>query len=168
MRELVLVVFFAIAALAALSACTTQKTERLLLGSLVLSMGFACGAGVMGSGFYGFLFLSAFLVTDILVYLFSRTQELAPSSTPKNTRVERLYRAFFLSLSLGVVLVAGFVLFSVELDQSIFQVEHSGTAFGVLEGRSWEQDWLVLSVPLLTILSFVVGGFFLVRKGGVK
>jgi hypothetical protein len=163
-REILLLACLVLALVAALFGCSAKDSERLLWGSLACSLGLACGAGVLGSGFYGFLFLASFLATDLVVYLFFRTLKLLPGEPPKNLRVDKSYRVFFLWLILVLVSFSALVLWFSNNELFSFPGDLPASGFAVLESRAWAQDWLLLAVPASALVGLVMGGFFLVRR----
>ena len=154
--------FLLLAFLFALLACTARTTERLLWGAVICSLGLGLAAQVAGGGYYGLMMLAVFLATDLVIYLYFRTQSLLPERLPKNRRADRVYRIFFLWLALCAV--AGSVLLAIGPEMNLPSSLADGPGLSLLHGRIWGGDWLLILVPLLSIVGLVVGSFFLVRK----
>ncbi|MGZ3735069.1 MAG: hypothetical protein ACXVC0_08920 [Bdellovibrionota bacterium] len=154
--------FLVLAFFAALRAVTASSTERLLWGSLALSICLGLAVELRGGGYYGILMVAVFVVTDLMLYLFFRSLKLLPDRPARHMRGDRAYRVFFLWLSLcalsGVLLLA----FAPVGDGIWFAPK--GNAIGLLYARVWSGDWLLAALPILGLVILVTGGFFLVRR----
>lgn len=159
--EIGAVFFLFLALLAGLVACTARFTERLLWGAVLCSVCLGLAVQFGYGGYYGVITLGSFLISDLVIYLYLRTQNLVPAQPSRNARVDRLYRIFFLWLGLCAVGGGAAVLFSAEPD-TLMRGEAPGMA--ILHERIWGPDWILVAVPILSLLILVVGGFFLVRR----
>lgn len=147
---------------AAFMACASRSAERLLWGAMLCSLGLGFAVQVSGGSYYGLLMLAAFLVTDFVVYLYFRTQNIAPSLSPKNIRLDRMARVFFFWIAACAVVGGGIFLFQAE--PSLPMRSENGHSLELLHTRIWAADWLLVFIPVLTLVGMVIGGFFLVRK----
>lgn len=154
--------FLSVAFLFALLACTARSTERLLWGTVLCSLGLGVAAQISGGGYYGLVMLAAFLATDLVIYMYFRTQGLLPARPPKNVRADRIFRVVFLWLALTAVAGGAMLIFQPEMSLPAKLAEVPGMA--LLHERVWADDWLLILVPSLTIIGLMAGGFFLVRK----
>lgn len=163
MTEALLILAMMVMALVfALMACSSRTAERLLWGAVLCSIGLGLAVQISGGSYYGLMMSAAFLVTDLVVYLYFRTQNLLPSRPPKNMRTDRLFRIFFLWLAACAVTGLGIILFQAELGLPPPASGSPGLVF--LHDRIWAADWLLVLIPVLSMIGFVVGGFFLVRR----
>lgn len=160
--SLVILIFLTLAFVFAAVACASRTAERFLWGSVICSLGLGLAVQVSGGSYYGLTMVAVFLVTDIVVYLYFRTQRLLPAGPPKNPRSDRLFRVFFLWLAACFVAAAGFVLFRSEPFLPARALDGPGLRF--LHERIWASDWLLLLISFISLLGLVTGGFFLVRR----
>lgn len=154
--------FLAVALLFALLAATSRSNERILWGTVLCSLGLGCAAQVSGGGYYGLLMLAVFLVTDLVIYLYFRTQNLLPARPAKNPRSDRLFRIVFLWL--GATAVAGVGWLISDPDSGLPPRPDTVPGMSLLHERIWTGDWLLILIPTLALLALITGGFFLVRK----
>ncbi|RZA04753.1 MAG: hypothetical protein EOP11_14380 [Proteobacteria bacterium] len=153
--------FLLVALGAGAAACTASFTERLLWGSALCSVALSLAVQFTYGGYYGVLMLGSFLVADLVVYLYFRTQNLLPKRPPRNLRADRLYRAFFLWLAFCGVAGGGIALFNADPG---LPLRGEAPGMGLLHERIWGPDWILVAIPVFSLLVLVVGGFFLVRK----
>ena len=154
--------FLLAAFLASLRAVTASSTERLLWGSLTLSICLGLAVELRGGGYYGILMGAVFVVTDLMLYLFFRSLKLLPDRPARHAQGDRAYRVFFFWLSLcamGGILLLAFAPVSDGVWSS-----PSGSAIELLYARVWGGDWLLTALPVLGLVVLVTGGFFLVRS----
>lgn len=157
------VVFFLAAAVVfSLLACSARTTERVLWGAVGCSVGLGLAVQLCGGGYYGVLTLAIFLVADLAIYLYLRTQNILPSAPPKNAKLDRIFRIFFLWLGLCAVSGAAVLLFWAQPDLPSPISGAYGTA-SMHEGL-WSEGWLLALISFASLLGLVVGGFFLVRR----
>lgn len=155
------VFFLLVALLAGVLACSASFTERLLWGSAICSCALSFAVQFSYGGYYGLVMLGSFLVADLVIYLYFRTQNLLPARPPRNLRTDRLYRVFFVWLAFCGVVGSGFALFSLEPG---LPTRGEGTGLALLHERIWGPDWILVAIPIFCLLVLVTGGFFLVRK----
>jgi hypothetical protein len=149
------VVLLVVAFLAGLRAATASSTERLLWGSLALSMCLGLAVELRCEGYYGIQMVAVFVVTDLMLYLFFRSLKLLPDRPARNAQSDRAYRVFFLWLSLcaiGGVLMLAFA----PVSDSVWASPASN--------EIWSGDWLLAALPGLGLVILVTGGFFLVKR----
>jgi sterol desaturase/sphingolipid hydroxylase (fatty acid hydroxylase superfamily) len=161
MAEYGVALFLVLALLAGVLACTASFTERLLWGSAVCSCALSLAVQFSYGGYYGVVMLGSFLVADLVIYLYFRTQNLLPARPTRNVRTDRLYRVFFLWLALCGVVGGGTALFTAEPG---LPLRAEGTGMTLLHERVWGPDWILVAIPIFSLLVLVMGGFFLVRK----
>lgn len=145
-----------------LMAVTSVTTERLLWGSLLASIGQGLAVQLLGGGYYGLLMVAVFIVTDLTLYLFFRSQKLLPAGPPRHERGDRLFRVFVLWLSFCAI--AGTVAVAFSLPADDIWSNPSNVGVGLLHERIWAADWLMVVLAVLSLVILVTGGFFLVRK----
>ncbi|HEY8280190.1 MAG TPA: hypothetical protein VIH99_11240 [Bdellovibrionota bacterium] len=150
-----------LALLAALRSVTAASTERLLWGSLISSIALGLAVQLRGGGYYGILMVAVFVITDLMVYLFFRSLHLMPARPPRSARSDRIYRVFFLWLSLCAA--AGSLAFAFMPASDELWKAPSVSAASLLYERMWSGDWLLTILPVLGLVVLVAGGFFLVR-----
>lgn len=158
----VICAFVLLAVAASVMAGSSRSTERLLWGSVLCSVGLATAVELSQGGYYGVVMLSAFLVTDLVLYLGFRTLNLLPARTAANPRADRLYRIFFFWIALCVA--AGGVLALLQNDGWLPPADSSSPGLNILHERIWTTDWIFLGIPAFSMLVVVIGGFYLVRK----
>jgi hypothetical protein len=161
-ESVAIIIFLAAAFFCALLACSARTTERLLIGSALCSLGLGLAVQVSGGSYYGLMMLSAFIVTDVVVYLYLRTKNIVPSRQPKNKKADMLFRIFFLWLSGCGVGGAALLLFNP--GNEIISVPSTKGSLTLLHEHIWGADWLLLFVPMLSLVALVIGGFLLVRR----
>jgi hypothetical protein len=148
--------------LAALRAATASSTERLLWGSLALSICLGLAVELRGEGYYGIEMVAVFMVTDLMLYLFFRSLKLLPGRPARHAQGDRAYRVFFFWLALcavvGVVLLA-----FAPVSEGVWS-SPAASEIGLLYARIWSGDWLLVALPVLGLVILVTGGFFLVRR----
>jgi hypothetical protein len=156
------VAFLVVALVSALLACSARTAERLLWGTALCSAGLGAAVQISGGGYYGLMLLAVFLVTDLAVYLYLRTQYLLPSRPPKRPQADRAFRVFFLWLAGCAGFGAAFFLFRGEG----FPRFESPVSVGIahLHERVWSDGWLLVQLPVVALIGLVIGGFFLVRR----
>jgi hypothetical protein len=155
-------IFLLLAALAGLVACTSRYTERLLWGGALCSVCLALAVEFGYGGYYGLLMLGTFLISDVAIYLYFRTQGLESIKPSRNLRADRIYRIFFLWLAFCALAGGGVALFTVE--PGLPERGDALPGMSLLHDRIWGPDWILVLIPILTLLVVVVGGFFLVRR----
>ncbi len=151
-----------LAFLSTLRAVTAASTERLLWGSLVSSICLGLAVQLRGGGYYGILMVAVFVITDLALYLFFRSLRLLPARNALNLLGDRVFRVFFLWLSLCAV--TGILLLAFYPTPNEIWVAPSASAVGPLYARVWTDDWLLTALPVLGLVVLVTGGFFLVRR----
>lgn len=151
-----------IALIAAILAVTSDATERLLWGSILCSAGLGAAIEFTSGGYYGLLATGVFLAADIVVYLYFRTQNLLPARSARNPRADWIYRLFFVWLSFCSVVAGALVV--MDSGDSVPAAAGGPAALALLHERIWSADWLLALIPLLFLVVFVTGGFFLVRR----
>jgi len=161
-EPMAMLIFLTFALLFALLACSARTAERLLWGSVLCSLGLGVAVQISGGSYYGIIMIAALLVTDLVVYLYFRTQNLLPARPPVNLRLDRLFRIFFLWLAACCVVGVSVVLFKADPGLPLRAAGSPGLA--ILHERIWATDWLLVLIPVVSLVGFVVGGFFLVRK----
>jgi hypothetical protein len=154
--------FLSVSLVFALLACTARSTERLLWGTVLCSLGLGVAAQISGGGYYGLVMLAVFLATDLVIYMYFRTQGLLPSRPPKNPRADRIFRVVFLWLGITAVAGGALPIFQPEMGLPAKLAEVPGMS--LLHERIWANDWLLILVPSLTLVGLMAGGFFLVRR----
>jgi hypothetical protein len=157
-----IVAFLLVALFFAFLACMARTTEAFLWGAALCSLGLGVAVQISGGGYYGLVMLGAFLVTDLVIYLYFRTQGMLPATAPKNPRVDRVFRVVFLWLALTAIGGGAFVVF--QPGTALPGASAPGQALALLHEKIWAADWLLILIPTLAIVAFVAGGFFLVRK----
>lgn len=157
-----IVVSLCLALAAAILAVTSDTTERLLWGSGLCSIGLGMAVELVSGGYYGILLLTVFLAADTVVYLYFRTQNLTPGREAKNRRGDFIYRVFFLWLAFCFVSLGSIAL--MESDSLFPAVQPESSMLALLYDRIWGPDWMLVLIPVLTLIGTVTGGFFLVRK----
>lgn len=155
-------VLLVVAFFATLRAVTASNTERLLWGSLVASAALGLAVQLRGGSYYGILMVAVFVVTDLMLYLFFRSLRLLPNRVARNARGDRVYRVFFLWLSMCAV-AGSLVLAFAPVGEEIWSAP-AGSAIGQLYVRVWGGDWILAALPVLGLVALVTGGFFLVRR----
>lgn len=161
MAEYGAVIFLIVALGAGVIACTASLTERLLWGSAVCSFALSVAVQFSYGGYYGVLLLGSFLVADLVIYLYFRTQNLLPARPARNARADRVYRIFFVWLAFCAVAGGAIALFSVDPG---LPLRGDGAGMATLHERVWGADWILVAIPVFSLLVLVMGGFFLVRK----
>ena len=162
MTILISTLLLALAFLSAIRAATASSTERLLWGSLALSICLGFAVELRGQGYYGIQMVAVFVVTDLMVYLFFRSLKLLPDRPARQARGDRAYRLFFLWLSfcaISGVLPLAFA----PVSESVWS-SPAVSEIGLLYSRLWSGDWLLAALPVLGLVILVTGGFFLVRR----
>lgn len=157
-----ILVFLVMALVFALLACSSRTAERLLWGSVLCSLGLGVAVQITGGSYYGMMMVSAFLVTDLVVYLYFRTQSLVPSRPPINIRADQLFRIFFLWLAACGIVGLGILLFQSDPGLPMRAADNPGLR--LLHERIWAADWLLILIPVVSLVGLVIGGFFLVRR----
>lgn len=151
-----------LAFLSTLRAVTASSTERLLWGLLVSSICLGLAVQLRGGGYYGILMVAVFVITDLMLYLFFRSLRLLPSQHASNLRGDKVFRTFFLWVSLCAV--AGVFLLAFYPTSDDIWNAPSASAISPLYARVWAGDWLLTTLPVLGLIVLVTGGFFLVRR----
>jgi hypothetical protein len=162
MSPLLSAISVAFALVAAFMAASARSTERLLWGSLLCSIFLGLAVEAAGHGYYGIMMIAVFLVTDLVIYLFFRTQALLPARASSNRRTDRLFRIFFLWLAFCGIAGAGLAIFNPYSSMPWSGGGNRGVA--LLHERLWSDNWLFILIPLISLVVLVVGGFFLVRR----
>ena len=103
MISLAVTLLLLLALVASVLAISSESTERLLWGGALASLGLGAAVELACGGYYGFLMIAVFLMSDLAIYLFFRTQRLLPAQPPPSARNDRLFRLFFLWLALCAV-----------------------------------------------------------------
>lgn len=161
MTEILILALLGLAFVTGLVAVTGSSTERLLWGSVLSSVGLGGAVELFRGGYYGILIIAVFLVSDLVLYLFFRTQKLLPSRPPHNARTDLFYRVFFVWLA-GCGFVAGAVALFAGLGETGVEDVQSGLT--LLHERAWGVDWLFILCLAMMLVGVVAGGFFLVRR----
>jgi hypothetical protein len=156
------VIILFLAFVAAILAVTSENAERLLWGSVLCSMGLGLAVELLSGGYYGILVTSVFLAVDTIIYLYFRTQNLIPARETKNPRANFVFQVFFVWIFLCVIALGGLGL--VEFGALFSDSPGDGWGMHLLYEKIWGADWLLILIPILTLLGMVTGGFFLVRK----
>lgn len=162
MKIALALVFLTVAFLSTLRAVSAESTERLLWGMLASSLGLGLAVQLRGESYYGLLMVAVFVLTDLMLYLFFRSLRLMPAGRSRHVRRDRLFRTFFLWVSLCSI--AGVA--ALTFNQSGSEIWATPEASGVtlLASRIWAGDWLLAALPVLGLVVLATGGFFLVRK----
>lgn len=155
-------ILLVLAFLAAMRAATASSTERLLWGSLSLSICLGLAVELRGGGYYGIQMVAVFVVTDLMLYLFFRSLKLLPDRPARHARGDRAYRVFFLWLSLCAI--GGSLLLAFAPVSDGIWSSPASSEIGLLYARIWSGDWLLVALPVLGLVILVTGGFFLVRR----
>lgn len=163
MIEAVIIFFLALASVSAVAACTAKNAKRVLWGLLTTTIGIGIAVELAIKGYLGVLVLSVFLVTDVVLYLFLRTQVLVPSDMPDSGKTDVFYRVSMLWVVFCSCLAGAFGIFSTEFHE--FSTFDSSLRMAALYDKLWGNDWILILAMLLSLSVLVVGGFFLIRKG---
>lgn len=162
MTSVLALAMLSVAFVATLLAVTSRSTERLLWGSILSSVGLGLAVQLRGGSYYGLLMVAVFVITDLVLYLFFRSQKLLPAQGARHEKGDKLFRVFFLWLALCAVAGTVAIVFSPAAGE--LWREGGGTGLALLHERVWAADWLLLILPVLALVVIVTGGFFLVRK----
>lgn len=162
MKMAIALALLTLAFLSTLRAVSAASTERLLWGLLASSLGLGLAVQLRGDGYYGLLMVAVFVLTDLMLYLFFRSLRLLPAGRSKHVRGDRLFRTFFLWVSLCSIAGAFALAFTQSGTEIWAAPDSSGMA--LLASRIWAGDWLLASLPVLGLVVLATGGFFLVRR----
>jgi hypothetical protein len=162
MRDIATLFFLITAACGALAACTAATAKRLLWGLIIASFGLGISIEVALEGYLGVLVVSVFLVTDVVLYLFLRTQEFFPLMEMKLSKFNMVYRISVLWAALASAIAGSIWIYSTE--RTINVSGFSESRMSALYEKIWGADWIIMASILFSIALLVVGGFFLVRK----
>ena len=154
--------FLMLALVFTLLGVTSRTAERFLWGTSLSSLFLGLGIQLLCGGYWGFLSLGAFFITDLIVYLALRSQGFRTEGSPRFPKFERVQKTFFLWLSFCLLAIFFVHLFFQESFPWVQQVAVSETKS--LEDSLWGTNWILLMVALGTIVISIVGGYFLVRK----
>jgi hypothetical protein len=148
--------------LCALMSVLSKSAEKFLWGTVLASLFLGLAIQLSAGGFWGFLALGGFLITDLIVYLGLRSIGFSDEVEVRRPGFDRLMRIFFLWLSSNVVaLFFAFLFFD---DSFSWFRQLSLTAGPNLADTLWDYNWLLVVVALASTVTSVIGGFFLVRR----
>lgn len=164
MTGIVVVFFLVLASLSAVAACTAVSARRVLWGQLLATIAIGIAVEIAIKGYLGVLVLSVFLVTDVVVYLFLRTQTLVPKEPVQSAKTDTVYRSTMFWVILCACAAGAYAFFSTEFEP--FSTYDSSLRLAALYDKLWGSDWLLVVALLFSLAAFVAGGFLLVRKGG--
>ena len=162
MKMLLALFLLGLAFLSTLRAVSAASTERLLWGLLASSIGLGLAVQLRGDGYYGLLMVAVFVLTDLMIYLFFRSLRLMPAGKSRHARGDRLFRAFFLWVSLCAI--AGAAALAFTQNGAEIWAEPGASGMALLASRVWAGDWLLAALPVLGLVVLATGGFFLVRR----
>jgi hypothetical protein len=143
--------------------CVTSKTaEKFLWGSALCSLFLGASMQLSGGKYWGFIALGSFLITDLIVYLALRSLGFGTKGEAKHPRFDKILRIFFLWVAGSIVSLFLGSLFLGDQQLMVFSPQLSAPPN--LEEKIWDQNWILILVPMGALVAHVVGGFFLVRK----
>lgn len=154
--------FLSLALIFALVGVTSRAAERFLLGTSLSSLFLGLAIQLLCGGYWGFLSLGAFFLTDLIVYLLLRTQGFQTEGASRFPKFDRVQKIFFLWFSFCLLLVFFVRLFfedAFSLNQQLMTSETKQ-----FEESLWGSNWILLLVAMGSIVTSITGGYFLVRK----
>lgn len=151
------------ALVSAFAACTATNAKKVLWGSLATTIGIGLSVELALKGYLGMLVISVFLVADVVLYLFLRTQQLLPNEEVGTRRTDIVYRVSMLWVVLCSCVAGAYWIFSQEFRS--FPAPDSAVRISALYEKLWGSDWILILAILFSLTVLVTGGFFLVRKG---
>jgi hypothetical protein len=143
--------------------CVTSKTaEKFLWGSALCSLFLGASIQMGGGKYWGFIALGSFFITDLIVYLALRSLGFGAKGESRHPRLDKMLRIFFLWVAGSMLALFFGSLFGAEKQTMVFSIHLSPSPN--LEEMIWDQNWILILVPMGAIVAHVIGGFFLVRK----
>lgn len=164
MRDAATLLFLLTALAGAVAAGSASTTKRLLWGMIVATFGLGFAVETALEGYIGVLVISVFLVSDVVLYLFFRTQQLVPNPAGEKSRADLIYRISMLWMMLMASAAGSCWIFAA--DRSGAGESLAGPRMAALHEKIWGNDWLLIGALIFSISILAAGGFFLVRKEG--
>ncbi len=148
--------------LCVLMSVLSRSAEKFLWGTVLASLFLGLAIQLSAGGYWGFLALGGFLITDLIVYLGLRSTGFSNQAATRHPGFERTIRIFFLWLGLNLFALF-FVCLFYEESFAWFRQLSLVQSPNVAEAL-WDYNWLLVVVALASMVTSVVGGYFLVRK----
>ncbi len=148
--------------LCVLLSVLSKSAEKFLWGTVLASLFLGLAIQLSAGGYWGFLALGGFLITDLIVYLGLRSTGFSNSAEIRHPGFERTIRIFFLWL--GFNLFALFLVCLFHEDSFAWFRQLSLAQSPNVAEALWDHNWLLVVVALASMVTSVVGGYFLVRK----
>lgn len=148
--------------LCVLLSALARSAEKFLWGTVLASLFLGLAIQMSAGGYWGFLALGGFLITDLIVYLGLRSTGFSNPVETRRPGFGRVIRIFFLWLAFNLFALFFTCLFFEE-SFSWFRQLSLAQSPNVAEAL-WDHNWLLVVVALASMVTSVVGGYFLVRK----
>lgn len=154
--------FLLLALVFILVGVTSRTAEKFLWGISLSSLFLGLAIQLLCGGYWGFLALGAFFLTDLIVYLVLRSQGFRTEGAARFPKFDRVQKVFFLWFSF--CLLAAFFVHLFFDKAFLWNQQPVVSESKTFEDSLWGTNWILLLVAMGSIVTAISGGYFLVRK----